>query len=81
MGAVLHALNIGPMWTKTPRPSCVTSAAPPATPKAWSTPPLQLSTHPDACTANALDISSSDVVLLVVPMFHTNARGMPYTPH
>jgi fatty-acyl-CoA synthase len=31
-----------------------------------------------ACTANALDVSSSDVVLPIVPMFHANAWGLPY---
>ncbi|MGJ6122626.1 fatty acid--CoA ligase [Mycolicibacterium sp. Y3] len=31
-----------------------------------------------ACTANALDVSSSDVVLPIVPMFHANSWGLPY---
>ncbi|MEN4476789.1 fatty acid--CoA ligase [Mycolicibacterium cosmeticum] len=31
-----------------------------------------------ACTANALDVSSGDVVLPIVPMFHANAWGLPY---
>jgi fatty-acyl-CoA synthase len=31
-----------------------------------------------ACTANALGISSSDLVLPIVPMFHANAWGLPY---
>ncbi|BBX29671.1 fatty acid--CoA ligase [Mycolicibacterium alvei] len=30
------------------------------------------------CTANALDVSCSDSVLPIVPMFHANAWGLPY---
>ena len=30
------------------------------------------------CTGNALDVSSSDTVLPIVPMFHANAWGLPY---
>ncbi|MGV9800302.1 fatty acid--CoA ligase [Mycobacterium sp. NPDC003449] len=30
------------------------------------------------CTANAVDIGSSDTVLPIVPMFHANAWGLPY---
>lgn len=32
----------------------------------------------NTCTANALDVSSSDVVLPIVPMFHANAWGLAY---
>ncbi|WP_396921401.1 fatty acid--CoA ligase [Mycolicibacterium sp.] len=32
----------------------------------------------NTCTANALDVSSADVVLPIVPMFHANAWGLPY---
>ncbi|WP_162464821.1 MULTISPECIES: fatty acid--CoA ligase [unclassified Mycolicibacterium] len=31
-----------------------------------------------ACTGNALDVSCSDSVLPIVPMFHANAWGLPY---
>ncbi|MBW0018842.1 MAG: long-chain fatty acid--CoA ligase [Mycobacterium sp.] len=31
-----------------------------------------------ACTANGLDVGSSDRVLPIVPMFHANAWGLPY---
>ncbi|OMB96137.1 long-chain fatty acid--CoA ligase [Mycobacterium sp. NS-7484] len=30
------------------------------------------------CTGNALDVSCSDTVLPIVPMFHANAWGLPY---
>jgi fatty-acyl-CoA synthase len=30
------------------------------------------------CTANAFDISERDCILLMVPMFHANAWGLPY---
>ncbi|QRY51347.1 fatty acid--CoA ligase [Mycolicibacterium septicum] len=32
----------------------------------------------NTCTANALDVSCSDSVLPIVPMFHANAWGLPY---
>ncbi|KWX25540.1 long-chain fatty acid--CoA ligase [Mycolicibacterium wolinskyi] len=32
----------------------------------------------NTCTANALDVSTTDVVLPIVPMFHANAWGLPY---
>ena len=32
----------------------------------------------NTCTANALDVSSDDVVLPIVPMFHANAWGLAY---
>ncbi|MDV3124170.1 long-chain fatty acid--CoA ligase [Mycobacterium sp. 21AC1] len=32
----------------------------------------------NTCTANALDVSSADVVLPIVPMFHANAWGLAY---
>jgi fatty-acyl-CoA synthase len=31
-----------------------------------------------ACTVDGMSLSSNDAVLLVVPMFHVNAWGMPY---
>ncbi|QZH60621.1 fatty acid--CoA ligase [Mycolicibacterium farcinogenes] len=32
----------------------------------------------NTCTGNALDVSCSDSVLPIVPMFHANAWGLPY---
>lgn len=32
----------------------------------------------NTCTGNALDVSCSDTVLPIVPMFHANAWGLPY---
>lgn len=32
----------------------------------------------NTCTANALDVSSADTVLPIVPMFHANAWGLAY---
>ena len=71
-------------WTSTsttrtgPR-RCATRAAPPATPRASSTP-----TAPRTCTrsgrwsSSGLGVQESDRILPVVPMFHANAWGLAH---
>jgi 3-(methylthio)propionyl---CoA ligase len=86
--AVLRGLDRRSQTTATTGPSfdentasrCATPAAPPATPRACCT-----ATAPPCCTPmprrcpTALGCSARDSVLPVVPMFHVNAWGIPYS--
>jgi fatty-acyl-CoA synthase len=72
-------LRVGPASTRTRLRACATPAAPPAIPKAA---PLQPSLdHPARlCAACRRDVPvGARSVLPVVPMFHVNAWGIPYS--
>ena len=70
----------GPSSTRTRPRACATRAAPPATPRARCT-----ATARPCCTPmprrcpTCMGLSARDSVLPVVPMFHVNAWGIPYS--
>ncbi len=79
-GRAVHRLRAGPASTRTPPRACATRAAPPATRRLRSTAtarPCCMPT-PRRCPTS-WRLSARDSVLPVVPMFHVNAWGIPYS--
>ena len=68
-----------PSSTSARRRRCATRAAPPATPRACCTRTARSAcTRPASLMADNLGLSRRDRVLVVVPMFHVNAWGLPF---
>ncbi len=74
------AATTGPSLMRTPLPACATPAAPRATPRGrcTATAPAPCTPMPPLCP-DSMGLSARDVILPVVPMFHVNAWGIPYT--
>ena len=76
----LRPSSSGRRSTRTPPRPCATPRARPAIRRACSTATASTVLHAyGACLPDALNLSARDVVLPVVPMFHVNAWGLPYS--
>jgi hypothetical protein len=69
-----------PSFGRKHRPRSATPPAPPATPRACVYSHRSTVLHAYAAALpDALNCSAADVILPVVPMFHVNAWGLPYS--
>ncbi len=76
----ISSLRLARSLMKTPPPACATPAAPPATPRRALYSHRSTTLHAYAAALpDVMCLSARDSVLPVVPMFHVNAWGIPYS--